>query len=367
MDIHGLCRFDINWYNKKENVAEIFWNKGTRRYRGNILTRVMEENNVYLHTRMISEKRHHWKLSVKIQGEERRRRKVSGRNETPARVLFERENLTSSFTYSCVTCSLTSHTFTHNNTYYETLLTRTPRSNTSGTMDRDRSEQCMDQKNHRSTTRLHAPRTIPTCQLDNISNTSSEKPPELPLPGQPNNRLALNRLQSILEDNKENIYVRLAAVEALRRWQNLHAPATTTSMSGSWPGLSLLMNFKTHAKWIDAFDNIRPNDFRDVNTYILKLFVPSAISRTRALDGCCPDEALRFILELLQNNDNTNNHYSDDEYVASLIRALSLAYCSNKTRLSRIGLEEETKDIAILELRRVLGFYMNIRTSKIVL
>ena len=135
-------------------------------------------------------------------------------------------------------------------------------------------------------------------------------------------------------------------------------------MSGSWPGLSLLMNFKTHAKWIDAFDNIRPNDFRDVNTYILKLFVPSAISRTRALDGCCPDEALRFILELLQNNDNTNNSYSDDEYVASLIRALSLAYCSNKTRLSRIGLEEETKDIAILELRRVLGFYMNIRTSK---
>ena len=187
---------------------------------------------------------------------------------------------------------------------------------------------------------------------------------ELPLPGQPNNRLALNRLQSILEDNKESIYVRLAAVEALRKWQNLHAPATTTSMSGSWPGLSHLMHFKNHAKWFDAYDNVRPNDFRDVNTYILKLFVPSAISRTRALDGCSPDEALHFILELLQNNDNTNNPYSDDEYVASLIRALSSAYCLNKTRISRIGLEEETKDIAILELRRVLGFYMNIRTSK---
>ena len=54
-------------------------------------------------------------------------------------------------------------------------LTRTPRSNTSGTMDRDRSEQCMDQKNHRSTTRLHAPRTVPTCWLYYIQNPSSEK------------------------------------------------------------------------------------------------------------------------------------------------------------------------------------------------
>jgi transcription initiation factor TFIID subunit 2 len=113
----------------------------------------------------------------------------------------------------------------------------------------------------------------------------------------------------------------------------------------------------------NRYDTVKPNNFSNRNNYIMKLFVPTAVSRVRAQDGCSPEEALKFIVELLQYNDNTSNPYNDDEYVANLIRALSLAYCANKTRLSRIGLEKEEKDISILELRRVLGFYLNIRSS----
>ena len=202
------------WYNKKENIAEIFLEqKGTRRYRGNIMIRVVEENNnVENHTRMISEKRHHWKLRVKttVKIGKPGRRKKNGeqsqqRNDTPVRWIEIDPNIT----------------------WTRRITVRQP--------DYMLLEQSECARN--MTSRIEAVRGLS----------------ELPLPGQPNNRLALNRLQSVLEDDKESIFVRLAAVEALRKWQNLHAPATTTSMSGSWPGLSHLMHFKSHAKWIDAY------------------------------------------------------------------------------------------------------------------
>jgi len=204
-------------YNKKDNVAEIFLEqKGTRRYRGNITIRIVEQqNNVEDHTCMISEKRHHWKLRVTSTfkaGKPGRKKKsqiqVEGgtrkRNDTPVRWIEIDPKMT----------------------WTRRITVRQP-----DFMLLDQSENARN-----LTSRVEALRSLS----------------ELPLPGQPNNRLALGRLQSVMESEREKIYVRLAAVEALRKWQNAHAPATTTSMSGSWPGLSHLIHFKTHAKWIDA-------------------------------------------------------------------------------------------------------------------
>ena len=132
------------WYNKKENVAEIFLEqKGTRRYRGNIRIRVVEENNnVENHTRMISEKRHHWKLRVKTSAKVRkrgRRKKESqtsqGRNDTPVRSVqcssAKRENLILTMHLNVTLTRIILSYYVHSLVtirleYYEILRTHTP-------------------------------------------------------------------------------------------------------------------------------------------------------------------------------------------------------------------------------------------------
>lgn len=295
------------------------------------MIRVVEIHGVKNHSRMISEKRHHWKIRIQSTvkaGKPGRRKKsdlpidqqnTSKRNETPVRWIEIDPNIT----------------------WTRRITVRQP--------DYMLLDQSRNAKN--LTSRVEALRSL--C--------------ELPLPGQTNDRLALNRLHDVLESDRENIFVRVQAVECLRRWQNAHAPST--SINGNWPGLSHLMHFKSVANWVDEYDTITPNDFKDLNNYILKLFVPIAVSGVRARDGCSPDEALNFIVELLQNNDNTSNPYSDDEYVSTLVKSMSRSYCTNKKRLSRIGLvddnedEDEDVDLPVSELRRVFGFYMNIRSS----
>ncbi|KAK0656636.1 hypothetical protein B0T16DRAFT_317333 [Cercophora newfieldiana] len=65
-----------------------------------------------------------------------------------------------------------------------------------------------------------------------------------------------------------------------------------------------------------------PNDFRDKAQYAIQSALPSAIARTRE-KGRCSKDGRNFLLDLLLFNDNSDNEYRDDFYIATLLEALT--------------------------------------------
>lgn len=66
----------------------------------------------------------------------------------------------------------------------------------------------------------------------------------------------------------------------------------------------------------------RSNDFSDRAAYILQQVIPDAISKVRDNSGKTPLRVKRFLFDKLKFNDNSNNEYSDNFYVASLMKSL---------------------------------------------
>ncbi|XP_014560027.1 hypothetical protein COCVIDRAFT_23795 [Bipolaris victoriae FI3] len=67
----------------------------------------------------------------------------------------------------------------------------------------------------------------------------------------------------------------------------------------------------------------RSNDFSDRSMYLIQCAIPRAIAKIKGEDGRSPLEAKRFLLDLVRYNDNRGNDYSDDHYIATLMRCLA--------------------------------------------
>lgn len=74
----------------------------------------------------------------------------------------------------------------------------------------------------------------------------------------------------------------------------------------------------------------QPNDFSDRRQYAMQCCIPLAIARVRDDRGKCLKEARRFLLDLLRFNNNSENEYSDNFYVAKLLEALTTSLIPTK-------------------------------------
>ncbi|KAK4128852.1 hypothetical protein N657DRAFT_563435 [Parathielavia appendiculata] len=72
-----------------------------------------------------------------------------------------------------------------------------------------------------------------------------------------------------------------------------------------------------------------PNDFFDKAQYAIQCALPGAIARTRE-NGRCSRHARNFLLDLLLFNDNSDNVYSDQFYIATLLDALTTSIIPDK-------------------------------------
>ncbi|KAJ3296517.1 hypothetical protein HK104_001524 [Borealophlyctis nickersoniae] len=70
----------------------------------------------------------------------------------------------------------------------------------------------------------------------------------------------------------------------------------------------------------------RLNNFGDLQEYYLQKAMPLAISTIRTDNGTTPVEVRRFLVDLLEYNDNSNNEHSDNYFIASLLTALGDAF-----------------------------------------
>ncbi|KAI9828920.1 MAG: hypothetical protein M1826_005843 [Phylliscum demangeonii] len=66
----------------------------------------------------------------------------------------------------------------------------------------------------------------------------------------------------------------------------------------------------------------RSNDFTDRRAYYVQCAIPFAMAKVRDYHGRSPMRVQRFLYDVLNYNDNTNNPYSDNHYVAVLMNAL---------------------------------------------
>ncbi|XP_055376719.1 transcription initiation factor TFIID subunit 2 [Condylostylus longicornis] len=128
----------------------------------------------------------------------------------------------------------------------------------------------------------------------------------------PQTRLALT--DSI--ENEQVFYkVRCEATFCLTKVAN--------AMVTSWQGPPAMLNiFRKFFGSFSAPHIIKQNNFTNFQHYFLQKTIPVAMAGLRTSHGICPQEVIRFLLDLFKYNDNTRNHYSDNYYRASLVDAL---------------------------------------------
>ncbi len=69
-------------------------------------------------------------------------------------------------------------------------------------------------------------------------------------------------------------------------------------------------------------DTLLPNCFDSDVSYRLKKALVWAIGSVKSKNGCTPSEVCIFIVKLLKENDNAENAYVDDYFIAQCLVAL---------------------------------------------
>ncbi|KAI9934599.1 hypothetical protein MW887_000215 [Aspergillus wentii] len=109
---------------------------------------------------------------------------------------------------------------------------------------------------------------------------------------------------------------------------------------------ALVKHAKEEINWLGS-PMTRSNDFSDRAAYVLQLAIPEAISKVRDNDGKTPMRVKRFLFDKLKFNDNSNNEFSDNFYVATLMRSLCHAM------LGRVE-SSRSEDLDEFDMERVL-------------
>ncbi|KAF2795808.1 hypothetical protein K505DRAFT_359839 [Melanomma pulvis-pyrius CBS 109.77] len=98
----------------------------------------------------------------------------------------------------------------------------------------------------------------------------------------------------------------------------------------NWIGLFHLQKAFRELFCIPGSPMTRSNDFSDRSSYIIQCAIPKAIAMIKGTDGKAPIEAKQFLLDTMRYNDNRGNDYSDDHYLATLMRCLAKSLTVDK-------------------------------------
>lgn len=134
----------------------------------------------------------------------------------------------------------------------------------------------------------------------------------------------MQELYDCLADARCNCRVRCEAAAALGA-----APAAR--------GLPLLIDFVHAACYDPSSGMVAPLNFSDIGGYLTTQAALAALGAVRAADGGSPVDAIMLLLEVLRQNDNTGNGFSDAHYVATLLEALGNARPRKAAALAAIA------------------------------
>lgn len=117
-------------------------------------------------------------------------------------------------------------------------------------------------------------------------------------------------------ENEHNFYrVRCEAAFCLTKVAN--------QLVTSWQGPpAMLTLFRKFFGSFSAPHIPKQNNFTNFQHYFIQTTIPVAMAQLRNSHGICPQEVVKFLLDLFKYNDNSKNHYSDNYYRAALVDAL---------------------------------------------
>uniref|UniRef100_T1JF23 Transcription initiation factor TFIID subunit 2 n=1 Tax=Strigamia maritima TaxID=126957 RepID=T1JF23_STRMM len=128
----------------------------------------------------------------------------------------------------------------------------------------------------------------------------------------PATRMALT---DTIENEQCFFRVRCCAARCLTRVAN--------AMEANWVGPPAMMTiFKKMFGSYTCPSIIKQNNFTNFQHYFLQKIIPVAMAGLRNMQGVCPPDVLKFLLDLFKYNDNTKNKFSDNYYRAALIDSL---------------------------------------------
>lgn len=117
--------------------------------------------------------------------------------------------------------------------------------------------------------------------------------------------------------NKEFYYdVRIEAIKAL-----LNIGNSSKSRDNMTPITTPFVLKYFREKYMDA-EMMQPNDFSDFSEYFVERYIPVALCKVRTESNFSPPEVIRFVVEILDNLDNSQNYYDDVYFVSAILKAL---------------------------------------------
>ncbi|KAI5692503.1 hypothetical protein M8J75_006977, partial [Diaphorina citri] len=174
-------------------------------------------------------------------------------------------------------------------------------------------------------------------------------------------RLALT---DTIESERAYVQVRCKAAQALTKIAN--------AMVTTWSGPPAM--FAIFRKLFGSFTCphiIKQNDFSNLHNYFLQKTIPVAMAGLRSAHDICPQEVLRFLLDLFKYNDNSKNRFSDVYYRAALVEALGntitpvISVMQRGSEISADSLSEDMK-LIIEEIVRVLNLDKKLNSYRLI-
>uniref|UniRef100_A0A8D9B9A4 Transcription initiation factor TFIID subunit 2 n=1 Tax=Cacopsylla melanoneura TaxID=428564 RepID=A0A8D9B9A4_9HEMI len=160
-------------------------------------------------------------------------------------------------------------------------------------------------------------------------------------------------LTDTIESDRVYVQVRCQAARVLTKIAN--------AMVTTWSGPPAM--FTIFRKLFGSFAAphiIKQNDFTTLQNYFLQKTIPVAMAGLRTAHDICPQEVIRFLLDLFKYNDNSKNRFSDVYYRAALIEALGntitpvISVMQRGSEISPDSLSEDMK-LIIEEIVRTLN------------
>eukprot|EP01080_Neovahlkampfia_damariscottae_P005560 gene5560-9378_t len=120
---------------------------------------------------------------------------------------------------------------------------------------------------------------------------------------------ALTKLENAAYDKTMYYRIRIEALESMSKFPEQNALS----------GVDLVIKYFKTLFYDKKMTYLKPNDFSNFQEYFIKKELPLIIVKESNSQSI-----LKFLLEILKNNDNSENKYSDCYYVGNIIKALGM-------------------------------------------
>eukprot|EP01133_Synstelium_polycarpum_P013066 gene13066-15367_t len=109
-----------------------------------------------------------------------------------------------------------------------------------------------------------------------------------------------------------------------------------TCKETNYEGLDLMINYFKSQYFNPESHLLEENNFNDFSSYFIKKIIPISVSLMKDKEGRTPIEAIEFLIDLLKDNDNSTNPFSDNYYLASVISSFANISTSSEVLVKKI-------------------------------